>query len=93
MNFEGVLVMNNSFSITFPYPIGTFLIKCENNQNHVDQIYKYVVRKNGISVILFLDALTKPVVSREISIEELEANWVVYDKQYMNNVAYRRKLK
>lgn len=74
--------MDNPFTVTFPYPVGTFLVKRENNQKHVDQIFKYVVRRNGVSAILVLDVTTKPTISREISLEELESNWVLDDGRY-----------
>lgn len=85
--------MNNPFTVTFPYPVGTFLIKCDNSQKHIDQVFKYVVRKNDVSVILVLDVTTKPTISREISIEELETNWIYCDGRYNNEDVCERRLK
>lgn len=85
--------MNNPFTVIFPYPVGTLLVKSDNNKKHIDQIYKYVVRKNGVSAILVLDVTTKPTISREISISELEANWILDDGRYEEEDVCERKLK
>lgn len=85
--------MDNPFTVTFPYPVGTFLVKRENNQKHVDQIFKYVVRRNGVSAILVLDVTTKPTISREISLDELESNWVLDDGRYNEEDVSERRFR
>ncbi len=61
--------------INVPYDIGTYLIKEENGQSHLDQINKYIFDANGLSVILILDVETNPRLSTEIKITDLLKNW------------------
>ena len=62
-------------SFTMPYPIGTYLIKNVNGNEHLDQVNKYVVDENGTFVILMLDVETNPRLSTAISIDNLLQNW------------------
>lgn len=81
--------MNNSFNVEFPYPIGTYLSKEEDGVTRIDQLYEYVIDKNGVSVVVILDALTNPRLSVKIDMDVFLNNWAeakkpndkVYSKQ------------
>lgn len=67
--------MNNT-NFTVPYPIGTYLTKNIDGTNHLDQVDKYIIDENGVSVILTLDVETDPRLSIPISVEDLLENWL-----------------
>ena len=75
----------NSFSVSFPYSIGTYLETEENGQNHIDQVYGYSLDKNGVYVTLLLEAFTVPRLSRKIDINDLINNWKIYEQQDNKN--------
>lgn len=64
-----------NITFTVPYSIGTYLIKNVDDNEHLDQVNKYVVDEKGISVILMLDVETNPRLSTAISIDDLLQNW------------------
>ena len=74
----------NDININLPYPIGTYLIKDEAGVIHIDQIYEYIIGREGISAILLLDALTDPRLSTKISINYLINDWTEYKKSSDN---------
>ena len=74
--------MNNN--VDLPYPIGTYLIKDEDGIIHVDQVHEYIIGREGVSVILLLDALTDPRLSTKISINYLINDWTEYKKSSDN---------
>lgn len=80
----------NNYNINFPYKIGTYLSKEEDEVTHIDQLHEYVLDKNGLSVILLLDALTDPRLSSKISINTLVTNWTEVNISN-NNVIKRVK--
>ncbi len=53
------------FNIEIPYPIGTYLKKIENGQEHLDKVVKYIITEQGLFVILQLDVNKDPRLSRE----------------------------
>ena len=63
-----------------PYPVGTYLTTEENGKLHIDQVLKYIIDSDGLSVILTLDALSNPRSSIKININNLLANWNIYNK-------------
>lgn len=65
------------FNIEIPYPIGTYLKKIENGQEHLDKVVKYIITEQGLFVILQLDVNKDPRLSREISVNDLLNNWVI----------------
>ena len=77
----------NRFNIEFPYPIGTYLSKKENGIVHIDQVCEYIVDRNGISVVVILDALSAPRLSTRIDINRFVNNWTKCEKPM------KRKLK
>lgn len=64
-----------NLNYTVPYLIGTYLIKSEDGINHLDQVNKYVIDKDGLSAILILDVEINPRLSIPISIGDLLQNW------------------
>ena len=74
-----------NITINIPYPVGTYLITEENGVEHIDQIYEYVLDKNGLSVILKLEVFTKPRLSTRIDLIELLNKWNLFDKTISTN--------
>ncbi len=72
-------------SFIFPYPIGTYLVKKENGKEHLDQVYEYIISKNGMFVILMLDIIKQPRLSTRIDINTLIQNWEKYDNNTLEN--------
>ena len=62
-------------NVEFPYPIGTYFSKTEGSITHVDQLYEYIIDRNGISVVVVLDAFTDPRLSTRIGLDSFVANW------------------
>ena len=73
---------NNNFSV--PYPIGTYLVKIENGQKHLDRVERYVISQFGIFAVLMLDVDKEPKYSTNISIAELVDNWMVDNQIYLS---------
>ena len=73
---------NNNFSV--PYPIGTYLVKMENDQKHLDRVERYVISQFGIFAVLMLDVDKEPKYSTNISIAELVDNWMVDNQIYLS---------
>ncbi len=65
----------NNINFSVPYAVGTYLVKNIDGTNHLDQVNKYVIDKDGISAILMLDVETNPRLSTAISIDDLSQNW------------------
>ena len=76
------LMENNNFSV--PYPIGTYLVKIENGQKHLDRVERYVISQFGIFAVLMLDVDKEPKYSTNISIAELVDNWMVDNQIYLS---------
>lgn len=76
------LMENNNFSV--PYPIGTYLVKMENDQKHLDRVERYVISQFGIFAVLMLDVDKEPKYSTNISIAELVDNWMVDNQIYLS---------
>lgn len=59
------------YAVKFPYKIGTrFCLKGEDGAIFYDQIAKYIVKNDGIYVVLWLCTDTNPRLSVEIPLEE-----------------------
>jgi len=81
----------NNLNVDFPYPIGTYLSKEQDGITHVDQLYEYILDKNGISVIVVLDALTCPRLSTRINMDNFLSNWTEVKKS--NDKVYSKQKK
>ena len=66
-----------SIKINVPYPIGTYLDKIEDDKRHTDQLYEYIITKDGIFAVLVLDVRENPRLSTRISVEELNDKWTL----------------
>ena len=73
-----------SIKINVPYPIGTYLDKIEDDKRHTDQLYEYIITKDGLFAILILDSMENPRLSTRISIEELNNKWTLTQDVYLN---------
>lgn len=67
-----------------PYEIGTDLIRKNENGKHIDQVYQYIIDKQGLSVILMLDVYSMARLSPMISINELILNWDLTEKKVVD---------
>ena len=66
-----------SIKINVPYPIGTYLDIIEDDKRHTDQLYEYIITKDGIFAVLVLDVRENPRLSTRISVEELNDKWTL----------------
>ena len=74
-----------SIKINVPYPIGTFLDKIEDDKRHTDQLYEYIITKDGIFAVLVLDVRENPRLSTRISVEELNDKWTLTKDVHLNS--------
>ena len=63
----------------FPYHIGTYVVCVENGNLRVDKVSDYIVNKDGIFVVLTLDALTSPRTSAPVMLDKFNETWVSYE--------------
>ena len=73
-----------SIKINVPYPIGTYLDKIEDDKRHTDQLYEYIITKDGIFAVLVLDVRENPRLSTRISVEELNDKWTLTKDVHLN---------
>ena len=73
-----------SIKINVPYPIGTYLDKIEDDKTHTDQLYEYIITKDGIFAVLVLDVRENPRLSTRISVEELNDKWTLTKDVHLN---------
>ena len=73
-----------SIKINVPYPIGTYLDKIEDGKRHIDQLYEYIITKDGLFAVLILDSMENPRLSTRISIEELNNKWTLTKDVHLN---------
>jgi len=73
-----------SIKINIPYPIGTYLDKIEDGKRHIDQLYEYIITKDGLFAVLILDSMENPRLSTRISIEELNNKWTLTRDVHLN---------
>lgn len=71
-------------SFTFPYPVGTILKKEENGIFHIDKLYEYIVKEDGIYFVLMLDINDGPRLSVEINVKDLN-KWTKYEGEKIEN--------
>ena len=69
------------YNVKFPYKIGTRLQTTDSGTTYVDQLAKYVVKKDGIFVILWLCVDTEPRLSEEIPLAEFLSKWSKIDNK------------
>ena len=73
-----------SIKINVPYPIGTYLDIIEDDKRHTDQLYEYIITKDGIFAVLVLDVRDNPRLSTRISVEELNDKWTLTKDVHLN---------
>ena len=72
--------IDNYNDISSLYPIGTEVLENGYDLPRIDTIAEYIIDKNGMSVVLTLDAYIRPRLSRRISLEEFCEDWTVIKK-------------
>ena len=72
------------FEVSFPYRIGTCFQKNENGTTYIDRLTEYVIKKDGIYVILTLCADKEPRLSEPISFNEFLSGWSQIDSNDAN---------
>lgn len=77
------------YTVTFPYEIGTHLFKEENGIIHEDEVSRYVVRRSGIFVIVWLNVNEMDArLSVEIPLDEFMKTYYL-DKSELENKRVR----
>lgn len=72
------------YNVKFPYKIGTRFQTTDSGITYVDQLAKYVVKKDGIFVILWLCVDKEPRLSEGIPLAEFLSKWSKIDSSDIN---------